>query len=76
MSVKKIKVALRDVDFRADEEEPTLREWQGWETGDVIEAEITNSSSVLAIATHHSEHCKKGDYTELHGCEFKIIEGK
>lgn len=74
MANRKIKVALKDVNYRADEETPTLNEWQGWNSGDVIECEITDKGDVLAIATHDSEHCKAGDYTALESCEFKILE--
>ena len=75
MPNKIIKVALRNVNYKTDPELPSLNEWQGWNTGDVIEAEITRNGDVLAIATHDSEHCLKGDYTTLYDCEFKILEG-
>ena len=74
MANRKIKVALKDVNYRFDEETPTLNEWQGWKTGDVIDCEITDSGEVLAIATHDSEHCEAGEYTTLAAREFKILE--
>ncbi|QXG07686.1 hypothetical protein [Erwinia phage Snitter] len=66
MAEKKIKIALRDVNYRHDAEELSLAEWQGFKTGDIVEAELSDNGAVWMWVN--------GEGTLLNHTEFKILE--
>lgn len=72
--MRKIRVALKDVNFKDDEETLSLKEWGNFNTGDIVDADLDEKGSVFITLKTGTAAAMAGDSTYLRHPEFKILE--